>query len=334
MYFPVGKLPSDILERLLNTYTSKDGRVVVGPAIGEDAAVIDIGDRYLIAKTDPITFVAEDIGAYTVFINANDIATTGGTPRWFLATVLLPEKHASPELAERIFSQLSSACKRIEVSLCGGHTEITAGIERPIVIGMMLGEVDKDGLITTSGAKEGDDIILTKAIAVEGVSIIARQKSEELAGRFGKDFVDQCKRFAEDPGISILKEASIARRSCNIHSMHDPTEGGLATGLYEIAKAAGVGIIVDEARIPIMDECKVLSDYYKLHPLGLIASGSLLMTLNPADSDIVINNLNKNGITASNIGKIVKIGEGVKIKNGGDVKDLQRFERDEVTKIL
>jgi len=334
MYFPVGKLPSDILEELLDTYTSKDGRVVVGPAIGEDAAVIDIGNKYLIAKTDPITFVAEDIGAYTVFINANDIATMGGTPRWFLATVLLPGKNTTPELTERIFSQLSSACERIDVSLCGGHTEITVGIERPIVVGMMLGEVEKDDLITTSGAKEGDDIILTKAIAVEAVSIIARQKSEELADRFGKGFVDHCKRFAEEPGISVLKEASIARRSGNIHSMHDPTEGGLATGLYEIAKAAGVGIIVDEARIPVMDECKALCDYYKLHPLGLIASGSLLITLNSAESDIVMNNLIKNGITSSNIGKIVKRGEGVKIKKGDDVKDLQRFERDEITKIL
>ena len=334
MHFPVGKLPSDILEKLLNAYTSKDGRVVVGPAIGEDAAVIDIGNRYLIAKTDPITFVAEDIGAYTVFINANDIATMGGTPGWFLATVLLPEKHATPELAERIFSQLSYACKRIDISLCGGHTEITVGIERPIVIGMMLGEVEKEDLITTSGAKEGDDIILTKAIAVEAVSVIARQKSEELADRFGKDFVDHCKRFTEDPGISILKEASIARRSGDIHSMHDPTEGGLATGLYEIAKAAGVGIIVDEARIPVMDECKVLSDYYKLNPLGLIASGSLLITLNSADSDVVMTNLKNNGITSSIIGKIDKRGEGVKIKKGDDVKDLQRFERDEITKIL
>jgi len=334
MYFPAGKLPSDILEKLLNTYTSKDDRVVVGPAIGEDAAVIDTGNRYLIAKTDPITFVAEDIGAYAVFINANDIATMGGTPRWCLATVLLPEKDTTPELAERIFSQLSSACKRIDVSLCGGHTEITVGIERPIVIGMMLGEVEKDGLITTSGAKEGDDIILTKAIAVEAVSIIARQKSEELADRFGKDFVNHCKRFTEDPGISILKEASIARRSGDIHSMHDPTEGGIATGLYEIAKAAGVGIIVDEARIPVMDECKALSNHYKLDSLGLIASGSLLITLDPAHSDIVMNNLIKNGITSSNIGKIVERGEGVKIKRGDDVKDLQMFEKDEITKIL
>src|ERR1700690_1866187 len=152
---PVGKLSPDLLARMLKSYTSLDARVKVGPSIGEDAAAVDIGDSYLLLKTDPITLVAEDIGTYTVTINANDIATMGGKPLWLLATILLPEKQATEELVESIFRQLSFACREIGVSLCGGHTEITQGIDRAIVVGAMIGEVKKDALITTGGAKTG-----------------------------------------------------------------------------------------------------------------------------------------------------------------------------------
>ncbi len=163
MLLPVGKLPSDILARMLKTYTSLGDRVKVGPSVGEDAAAIDMGDRYLLLKTDPITFVADDIGTYTVRINANDIATMGGKPKWLLTTILLPERQSTDEFVEEIFRQLSAACRELGVSLCGGHTEITSGLERVIVVGSMIGEVAKGALITTAGAEAGDDIILTKA---------------------------------------------------------------------------------------------------------------------------------------------------------------------------
>jgi hydrogenase maturation factor len=334
MYFHSGKLPSEILERLLKAYTSANHGVVVGPSIGEDAAAIDMGNKYLLAKTDPITFVAEDIGTYAIFINANDIATMGGTPRWFLATILLPERNTDSFLVEKIFQQLSSACREIDVAFCGGHTEITIGIERPFVIGVMLGEVEKNNLITTSGAKVGDDIILTKAIAIEGTSIIAREKHDELIGIFGEALVETCRRFTEKPGISVLRDAEIALRNGKIHSMHDPTEGGLATGLYEISVAANVGFIVDEDRIPVFDECAALCRHYRIDPLGLIASGSLLITLDPDDTERVIRSLTSEGIDAASIGKILYKDEGMKIKKGDKVRYLKMFERDEITKIL
>ncbi len=334
MYLLPGKLPSGILERLLRTYTSSDHGVVVGPSIGEDAAAIDLGDKYLLVKTDPITFVAEDIGSYAVFINANDIATMGGTPRWFLATLLLPEKYTAPSLVENIFQQLSLACGEMDVSFCGGHTEITIGIERPFVIGMMLGEVDKNDLIRTSGAQPGDDIILTKAIAIEGTSIIVREKREELIGIFGETFVETCRKLTENPGISVLRDAAVSLKNGKIHSMHDPTEGGLATGLYEIGKAANVGFIIEEDRVPIIEECRILCRHYRIDPFGLIASGSLLITLDPDASDHVINALKSEGIEASKIGKVLHNEEGMKIKKGDQVREMKVFDRDEITKII
>lgn len=334
MLIPSGKLPLKLLESMLKKYSSSDERVVVGPAIGEDATAIDMGDRYLIAKTDPITFVAEDIGTYAININANDIATMGGRPLWFLVTILLPEGRTTPELVEKLFQQLSYSCKRLGISLCGGHTEITPGIERPIVIGMMLGEVEKGSLIKTGGAVVGDDIILTKAIAIEAVSILAREKEEELKSIFGKDFVERCKGFVEYPGISVLKDAQIAIKNGEVHSMHDPTEGGLATGLYEIARAAGVGVIIKGDEIQVFEECRALCEHYGLNPLGIIASGALLITLNPRDTEKVINVLKSEGISALRIGKIVPKEEGLKLKTEDRILDLPFFERDEITRVL
>jgi hydrogenase maturation factor len=334
MNLPPGKLPVEILERLIRTYTTSIHGVVVGASIGEDAAAIDFGGKYLLAKTDPITFVAEDIGTYAIFVNANDIATMGGMPRWFLATVLLPEKGTTPELVEEIFGQLSSACRRIGVAFCGGHTEITAGVDRPIVIGTMLGEVEKDRMITTAGARPGDDILLSKAIAVEGTSILAREISEELTNIFGEEFTRACRKLAEEPGISVLEDARTAVRSGRIHSMHDPTEGGLANALHEVAIAADVGLVVEEDRIPILEECKVLCDHYGLDPLGLIASGSLLIMVEPSDSGKVLRSLEEAGIPAAKIGKITRKEQGVKIRCKHRIKDVPVFARDEIARIL
>ena len=331
--FPPGKLPADILERLLRTYTTSIHGVVVGASIGEDAAAIDFGEKYLLAKTDPVTFVAEDVGTYTIFVNSNDIAAMGGRPLWFLATVLLPRKGATPELVERIFEQLSSACRRIDVAFCGGHTEITVGIDRPIVIGTMLGEVEKNRLITTGGARPGDDILLTKAIAIEGASIIAREKGEELARLFGGEMERLCRNLAENPGIRILEDARIAMRNGRVHSMQDPTEGGLANALHEIAAAADVGLVVDGDRIPILDDCRILCRHYGLDPLGLIASGSLLITVEPSDSGKMMRSLEEAGVPVAIIGKITGKEKGVKIRSEGRIEDLPRFDRDEITKI-
>jgi len=334
MSLPVGKLPQDILAGMLKAYTSLDSRVVVGPSIGEDAAVVDMGDRYLIVTTDPITFLSEDIGTYTVRINANDIATMGGKPMWLLTTILLPERQSTANQVEGVFRQLSNACKEIGVSLCGGHTEITGGIDRLIVVGAMIGEVEKDDLISTSGARTGDDILLTKAIAVEGSSIIARYREEDIKAVFGETFLRKCKNFLEDPGISILNEARIATESGEVHSMHDPTEGGLATGLFEVACAADVGLLIEEDRIPVLPECKTLCRHYGIDPLGLIASGSLLITLNPGDTDKVLEAIHNRDIAAVKIGKVLPRKEGLKIKKRNKVMDLPLFERDEITKIV
>lgn len=331
--YPAGKLPQEDLAKLLARYTKQDPRVVVMPGIGRDAAVISFGDRCLVAKTDPITFATDEIGWYAVHVNANDVAAMGAAPRWFLATLLLPEGKTGPEEVEAIFSQISGACRELGVVLCGGHTEITSDLNRPVVVGQMLGEVEKDRLVVPEGARPGDDILLTKGIAIEGTALIARER-KDLGQRIGPEQVSRFRKLLHDPGISVVREARAAKASADVHAMHDPTEGGLATGLHELAAAAGVGLVVEMEKIPILPETSLLCRTLGLDPLGLIASGALLIVVPQGESARVLEALKKEGIAAAVIGKIRERGEGVKLRRGGQQEDLPFFERDEVARLF
>ena len=276
-----GKLPLELLSQLLDKVKIEDPRVVLGPTPGEDAALIDFGDRYLVAKTDPITFATDLIGWYMVQVNANDLAVMGASPRWLLATLLLPQK-TTADAAERIFDQLVEACDSLDISLVGGHTEITYGLPRPVAVGAMLGEVDKDKVVLTSGARPGDSIVLTKGIAIEGTALLAREASEQLqAAGVARDLLERSAQLLFNPGISVLKDAAIACETADVHSMHDPTEGGLATGLLEVATGAGVGLTIDVDRVNVLPECSAICKALDLDPMGLIGSGALLAAVAP-----------------------------------------------------
>lgn len=331
---PIGKLPPDHLARLLAEHGRPDPRLIVGARIGEDAAVIDMGDRYLIAKTDPITFATDEVGWYAVNVNANDVACTGGVPRWFLATLLLPEGKTDANLVDTIFAQMAEACARLDVTLVGGHTEITYGLDRPIIVGQMLGEVDPDRFVATGGVRPGDDIILTKGVAVEATAIIAREKADELRESFDTEYVRRCQGFLHDPGISVVLDAQIAQAAGRVHAMHDPTEGGLATGLWEMAEAAGVGLEIDEAAIPILPEAAALCAQFGLDPLGIIASGALLIACPPSETEMILTALGSERISAATVGRAVESERGCTLNRSGSKRPLPTFARDEIARLF
>ena len=326
-----GKLPFELLSEVLGRLEVRDPRVVLGPRPGEDAALIDFGDRYLVAKSDPITFATDLIGWYVVQVNANDLAVMGATPRWFMATVLLPEG-SDRAMVESIFDQLSEACREHDITLVGGHTEVTYDLPRPIVAGAMLGEVAKDRVVLTSGARAGDSIVLTKGVAVEGTAILAREASEALreAG-VGEEVLARAAGMLFKPGISVRREAEIACEA-GARSMHDPTEGGLATGLLEMAAASGLGLKVDAASIPVLPECRQICDALGLDPMGLIASGALLAAVPPVRAEGLIDALGDAGIEAWEIGRFTEPSEGLKLKTDSGVEELPRFDRDELAR--
>ena len=332
--FPVGKLDPRHLQRLLDSLPSDDPALIAGPAIGNDAAAIEVDEGCLVVATDPITFTTDLIGWYAVHVNANDVAAMGARPRWFLADILLPEGKTDGPLTESIFSDITKACRELGVTVCGGHTEITSDLRRPIVVGHMLGIVSRGGLKRLSNIKTGDHIIMTKGIAIEGTSLIARERRDELGGAMGAELVSRAGSFIHDPGISVVKEAMAAAAVRGVRAMHDPTEGGLATGLWEVAKGSGLGIEVYREKIKIYDETSAICEKLGLDPLGLIASGCLLIAVDEACSGELVERLEKEGIPSSTIGRIVPKDKGTTIVEGGVSRKLEPFFQDEITKVL
>lgn len=331
---PLGKLPNALLERLLARYVQADERLLIGPRVGSDAAAIALDDqRVMVVKSDPITFATSEIGWYLVNVNANDLACLGATPRWLLVTALLPEDKTTPALVEEIFSGLAAACAPLGIRLVGGHTEITHGLDRPILVGTLLGEVARDDLVVPGRAKPGDVIILTKQLAVEGTALIANERLAEVTARYGTDFAQRCQRFLQEPGISIVRDAAVARAAGAV-GFHDPTEGGLVTGLRELAQAAGLGISIDADAIPIFPETVRLCADYQLNPVGLIASGSLLVVAPPTAAQPVLAALADAAIPGTIIGHFTPAEAGLAWLHAGRLQPFPAFAADEVARLF
>jgi hydrogenase expression/formation protein HypE len=330
--FPLGKLPPEVLDRWFSQLKRGDPRVILGPGVGLDCAVIDFGETLLIAKSDPITFTAADIGWYAVQINANDIATTGARPKWFLVTLLLPENRTDKRTIDEIFIQVQEACEELGIEIVGGHTEVTMGLDRPILSGTMLGEVQRESLITPQGASPGDAILLTKGIPLEAASILAREYADDLMN-LDPDVLQRARDYLYNPGISVLKEALAASETGYVTAMHDPTEGGILSGLWELSDAASIGLEIQLESIPILPEAEVICQELQVNPLTAIASGTLLLTVKPAGLATIKKNIHEMGIPIVQIGMVVE-SLGVFEKIHEERKMLPRPARDALAELF
>jgi hydrogenase expression/formation protein HypE len=251
-----GKVPPEILQKIVFANLGmKDPDILLGPSIGEDASVIRVGDKVIIAATDPITGSVADVGWLAVHVNANDIATFGVQPRWFLVSIMLPEK-TTPEELGHIMKQIDDAAQILGIAVAGGHSEVTKGINRPIIVGFMIGVADEGDYVSSSGTQPGDSIILTKSIALEGTAILATEGKEYLISKVGFNVVE--KGVALRAAISVVAEGIAAYRTGYVTAMHDPTEGGLSGGLHEICDASNVGFEIYKDAIPIDESTKII----------------------------------------------------------------------------
>ncbi len=328
-----GKVPADVLKRcVLNHLGVRSDRVIKGAAIGEDASIIDMGAKVLVAKANPITGAEGNIGRLTVHVNANDVAARGAKPLWFMSTILLPEGSTEAKL-ENIMEEINRACNELGVQLIGGHTECVAGLERPIVSGFMMGEAPKNRYVTTGGAKPGDRIILTKTAGLEGTSILASDLEERLMRKIDQKTLQRARRMID--AISVVPEALRAVETGGVHSMHTPTEGGILNGLYEMGSAAGVGLSVEENLIPVAPETRIISETLGVDPLKLLSSGSLLMTVSESSVGKVLDAIDGLGVQASIIGEVKERSEGkVLIRSDGTEKTIGPVRQDELFRVL
>jgi HAD superfamily hydrolase (TIGR01509 family) len=330
---PRGKLPNQLLEQILNGFSFEDPALLINAGVGEDIAAADISrEEVLVLKSDPITFATDAIEQYAVLVNANDITTCGADPRWFLTTLLFPCQSSGSEIQCTVRG-LSHVASKYGITLCGGHTEITDAVTRPVVVGSLAGTVRRNRLIDKKSMKTGDLLLITKSVAVEGTAIIAREMEHKLLSMgFSDADVCSCKQFLDS--ISIMEEARIARDIGGVTAMHDVTEGGLAAAATELSIAGKHRIRINMDCIPVFPQTQKICDAFNISPLGLIGSGSLLICCNPDTKDDILTGIRNAGIHATCIGEVLEDGKGVEAMVGGKLGAWPEFKVDELARLF
>ena len=314
-----GKLPPVLLRDVLAAGSPMPTEVRLGPTLGEDAAVIDVAAGCLVVAADPITLTGEGIGRSAVAVNANDVAVMGVRPRWFLATVLLPVGTTDSDV-RCLFAELHAAVTDEGVALVGGHSEITGAVRQPIVSGAMLGIGSPDSIVNSSGASPGDVVVQVGDAPIEGAAVLA------AAGSWS---VPWPPTGVAVPSISVV-EPALAAAELGASAMHDPTEGGLAAGLHEIAEASGVAIVVDPSRVAWYPPAVAVLVAVGADPWSTLASGTLIATFRPDGVDAAVRELRRLGHVVAVIGR-AKHGQGVTDRSG---TLIPWPARDEVARLL
>jgi len=329
----MGKLPNDLLEKFLDRFNFHDPSVLIRAGVGEDITAVDIDqEEVLIIKSDPITFATDHVGHYAVLVNANDIATSGAVPRWLLTTLLFPSG-VTASAVQKVMHELESVSRQWNISLCGGHTEITDAVTRPVIIGMLAGTVARRDLVDKRNIQPGDSVLLTKAVAVEGTAIIAREFGDRLAALgMAKTEIETCRQFLSS--IGILEEAEIAGSFRGVSGMHDITEGGLATALLELSVAGGHRIRVAMDRIPVFAQTRKICRLLHIDPMGLIGSGSLLICCREPTAEPLMAGIRDAGIQVTRIGEVTNPGRGIDAVGPEGPVPWPRFEVDEITRLF
>ncbi len=324
----IGKLPEQVLLRsVLKEVGHRREEVLMGPGVGQDCAVVALdSDEMFVMSADPITGTVKDIGSHSIHITANDLAASGAEPVGVMLTILIPEETAESELRV-MMRDVEQTCKALHMEVLGGHTEVTNVVRQPLISVAGVGKVKKGQEVLTNGLKAGDDLIVTKWIALEGTSIIAKEKEADLKKALPEELVDTAKRF--DQYLSVLPESRIAVAH-GVSAMHDITEGGILGALWEFGEGAGVGLDVELRQIPIRQESVEICERYGLNPYQLMSSGSML--IGTTRGAALVRRLREAGIPAVLIGQTTK-GRDRILRNGEEIRYLDRPQSDELYRL-
>lgn len=325
----VGKVPESVLKRsVFKQIHTRREEVLLGAGVGEDCAAVKLAeDEMFVVSTDPITGTATDIGNLAIHITMNDLASAGAEPVGVMLTILLPEHALESDLKE-MMKQVEEACAQANVQIMGGHTEVTRAVNQPLVNVCGIGKAKIGKLVSTAGAKPGDDILVSKWIGLEGTSIIAKEKEQELLTRYPIQLVKAAQDF--DRYLSVLPEAAAAMKS-GVSAMHDVTEGGIFGALWELAEASGVGLEIDLKKIPVKQETIEVCEFFNINPYELISSGCMLMA--SPDGNMLVRELEKEGIHGVVIGKAVKGNDRILV-NEEEKRFLEPPKTDELYKVV
>lgn len=325
----LGKIPETVLKRsVLKQIGHRREEILVGPAVGEDCSVLAVAeDEVLVMSTDPITGTVHDIGTLAVNITANDIASNGAEVIGIMLTILLPDQTTEAEL-KTMMKDIEAVCRKLNIEIIGGHTEVTRAVNQPIVTVTGVGKMKKNEMIKTAGGRPGQEIVMTKWAGLEGTAIIAAAREAQLRTKYAQSFLDNAKNMIDY--ISVVPDARIARE-VGVTSMHDVTEGGIFGALWEIGAASKAGLEVDLKKILLKQETVEICEFYDLNPYMLISSGCMLMITDKANQ--LVERLNAGGIAAAVIGRITEGNDRV-IINEDERRFLEPPKSDELYKVM
>jgi len=322
------------LSRLLSGLRPPGADVIIGPALGEDAAVVrPESGALLAAKSDPITLAGHEMGRYLVQVNANDLAVMGAKPRWLLLTILLPPGRMAARQFSAIMREVLEACDEAKIALVGGHSEVTAGLSRPVAVGTMLGEISGSRILDKRTIRPGDELFMTGCIAVEGTAALAKDFGPALRARgIGAKLLRRARNLLTDPGISVVREAGIAAGVERVKALHDPTEGGIIAAVSELGLRSGCGVLLEADSVSILPETLSICRALGLDPLRLLASGSLLIAAAPGSREALAAAFAGEKVGITRIGRFLTRRRGSWAVTGGQRIPLRAPDRDELVR--
>ncbi|MDD4188527.1 MAG: AIR synthase family protein [Eubacteriales bacterium] len=324
----IGKLPNKLLhEIVIGKIKSNRKEVLLRPGIGEDCSAIDFKKDICVLSSDPITGALNNLGTLAVNVACNDLASCGAEPVGLMVTILAPPS-AKKEDIENIMDQMCTAAGLVNADIIGGHTEITDAVKRFVISTTCVGKVKKDLMVTSSGARAGDKIVLTKYAGMEGTAIIAYDMQNELSTFLDGGSISEAQKYIER--ISVLKEGLIAAEE-GASAMHDVTEGGVFGAVWEICEASGKGAEIYPDKIPVTETTLKICRHYGIDAFKLISSGCMLITIK--DPDRLIRLLAGTGVKATVIGEITE-DKARKLIIKNNVREMEAPETDELYKVV
>jgi len=308
----LGKFNQKTIEKIIYTHLGKNRNgVLVGPKFGVDNTVISIGNgNVMVATCDPLSFIPE-LGArasarISVDLLASDLTTSGLSPQYGIFDLNLP-----PEMTQKVFAEYWKAfdleCKRIGLSIIGGHTGRYPGCGFTVIGGGVLFSIGKKDLyLTPEMANRGDDILLTKGAAIETTAILTRVFPASVRRAVGSKLYERARRYLEKLSTvdDALTAVSVGLHEDGVTAMHDATEGGVVSAILELADASHMGAEVDLPSIMITEESRAVCQLFHIDPLISLSEGSLVLTTNPARTSKIMSRLEKVGIPSRVIGHI------------------------------
>ncbi len=314
----IGKISESVLKRsVIKQLHTKRDEVTRASSVGVDCGSVCLApDEEFVVTTDPITGTVADIGKLAVTVATNDLATAGAEPVGILLTILLTPRMREAKL-KAIMEQVEECCKKYNVQVIGGHTEVTEAVNQPIISITAVGKIKKGKMICASSATAGMDIVLTKWIGLEGTSIIAKEHEQELLQKLPVSLIKTACDF--DQYLSVLPESRIAVEH-GVAAMHDVTEGGIFGALWEVAEASKIGLDVDLKAIPVKQETIEICEFFGINPYELVSSGAMLIVT--ADGNGLVRKLTEAGVASAVIGKSNSSNDK-RIINGDEVRFLE-----------